>query len=267
VPLTIDILPPPFAWIDIPAGPVTIDGEKTSLIKERATFDVPEFSIAKYPITNAQYHVFVEVGGYKHKSWWIQEIWQAQSQSLRDKKESWHLVEKYADAYTDYQYPYNHFSGPDQPIMGVSWYEAMAFCAGLRDITGEMIHLPSEQQWQRAAQGDDGRKFPWGSTWKGFRCNNRVKPFTSDRTTPVYQYEGLGDSPYGVVDMVGNEWEWCDTAWEDTENDFYGTGKAVYAVRGGSWRYYIPTYLRTINRMAFSATYISGFRIARSSNS
>ena len=184
------------------------------------------------------------------------------NQWIRVKPEYWYQAERYADTIPDATAFYNQFNGPDQPVAGVNWYAAMAFCAWLREITGERIHLPSEQQWQRAAQGDDGHKFPWGSTWKGFRCNNRIKPFTSDRTTPVYQYEGLGDSPCGVVDMAGNEWEWCDTAWEDRANDFYGR-KTVRSRRGGSWRYYIPIYLRTTTRMArFATDAMAGFRIA-----
>jgi len=116
----------------------------------------------------------------------------------------------------------------------VSWYEAVTFCLWLREASGERISLPTEQQWQRAAQGDDHRVFPWGNDWNGNRCNNgKGIRQTLTLTTPVRAYEGKGDSPFGVVDMVGNVSEWCLTTYDTGSMDVNGTGARV--LRGGSW--------------------------------
>jgi formylglycine-generating enzyme required for sulfatase activity len=88
------------------------------------------------------------------------------------------------------------WNGDEQPVVGVSWYEAAAYCKWLSELTGEAITLPTEQQWQRAAQGDDGRAYPWGPNWDRSRCNNNVDGRGIGRTTPVRQYEGKGDWNY-----------------------------------------------------------------------
>ena len=58
----------------------------------------------------------------------------------------------------------SQWNGAQHPVVGVSWYEAVAFCLWLSDVTGERIMLPTEDQWQYAAQGDDGRTYPWGNS-------------------------------------------------------------------------------------------------------
>jgi formylglycine-generating enzyme required for sulfatase activity len=125
----------------------------------------------------------------------------------------------------------------------VSWYEAVAFCLWLSEATGEKIMLPTEDQWQYAAQGDDGRAYPWGNDWDCKRCNNSVKPCASNVTKPVRHYEGKGDSPFGVVDMAGNVWEWCLTDYNKKTNDINSiANKRV--LRGGSWSRYNSDFLR-----------------------
>jgi formylglycine-generating enzyme required for sulfatase activity len=118
-------------------------------------------------------------------------------------------------------------------VVGVSWCEAIAYCLWLSEKTGQRIMLPTESQWQYAAQGDDGREYPWGNEWDCQRCNNSVKPCDSKSTSPVTQYEGKGDSSFGVVDMAGNVWEWCLTQYDNKSNELDGTD--VRVLRGGSW--------------------------------
>ncbi len=221
-----DLLPAPFGWVDIPAGNVTLvntwDNNPTYVGKkgEQKTFDVPAFAIAKYPVTNAQFRLFVEAGGYSERKWWTAAGWQQRE------SENWTEPRYWNDA---------QWNSDMQPVVGVSWYEAVAFCLWLSAQSGEQIMLPTEQQWQRAAQGDDGRAYPWGSDWDCQRCNNSVSPCDSSATTPVTQYAGRhkGDSFFGVVDMAGNVWEWCLTAYASGETGLDGTD--VRVLRGGSW--------------------------------
>jgi len=248
-----DILPQPFAWIDIPAGQVTLEGRKGSYIPEgeTRTFDVPAFQIAKYPITNVQFAKFIEAGGYDNQRWWTDAGWNYRQ------KEGWQLPRYWNN---------DEYNSETQPIVGVSWFEAIAFCNWLNQASGmDNITLPTDQQWQRAAQGDDGRTYPWGNDWDCKRCNNPVKPCDSNVTTPVTQYEGKGDSPFGVVDMSGNVWEWCLTDYENKTNDV-NISANTRVLRGGSWFSYVTDYFRCDYRDWFDPSLRSfngGFRLSR----
>lgn len=196
-PRSIDLLPAPFAWVEIPKK---------------------GYSIAKYPVTNAQFRLFVDApDGYNNARWWDYSADAKQWRSGNGLQNT-------------------GFTGDDHPRTNVCWYEAVAFCLWLSEVTGEKIMLPTEDQWQYAAQGDDGRTYPWGNEWDGSRCNNNVGEKGIGKTTPVRQYEGKGDSPFGLVDMAGNVWEWCLTDYQSGANDI--SKSATYRVlRGGSWNY------------------------------
>jgi len=95
----------------------------------------------------------------------------------------------------------------DHPVTNVSWPEAVAFCEWASRATHRTVQLPSEAQWEKAARGADGRRYPWGpDAPDGSRCNlsNNVGD-----TTLAGAYSPLGDSPFHCADMVGNAWEWC----------------------------------------------------------
>ncbi len=233
------VKPRPHVWIKIPAGKVTL--EDGGYIDKPTTFDVPAFEIGKYPVTVAQYDSFIQDGGYQNPKWWDGLALRVESpRNLPD------------------------FSRPDHPRVYVSWYESVAYCRWLSVQTGKNVRLLTEQEWQRAAQGDDNRVYPWGDEWDGAQCNNSQN---HDGTTPTTLYEGKdkGDSPYGVVDMAGNVWEWCVTDYRTGSADL--SGDAPRVLRGGSWGNGIIDYFRAACRYRnypSSTNYDGGFRLARS---
>lgn len=211
-----------FHWIAIPGGEIAL--EAGGYLARPARIAVEPFAIARYPVTNAQYTPFVAAGGYTHRAWWPDDGW-----ALRE-RHGWAEPRYWDDP---------GWNRPDHPVVGVSLYEAMAFCRWLSAQSGERITLPTEGQWQRAAQGDDGREFPWGDEGPDeTRCNwNR----SVDETTPVTRYPG-GASPYGVMDMSGNVWEWCLTGWSGGQGN--GDRREPRLLRGGSWSSDSPISLR-----------------------
>ena len=127
------------------------------------------------------------------------------------------------------------FNGPEQPVVGVSWDEAMAYAmwAGLA--------LPSEAQWEAAARGRDGRRYPWGNEPPDAQRANFGREV--GRTTPVGAYPA-GAGPYGTLDQAGNVDEWCLDPWNarayearrpDLADPVAEGNTAGRAVRGGSW--------------------------------
>jgi formylglycine-generating enzyme required for sulfatase activity len=131
----------------------------------------------------------------------------------------------------------------NHPIVCVTWDDAVAYCnwAG--------VQLPTEAQWEKAARGTDGRIYPWGNVWDASKCNN----LNTKQTTPVGSYPA-GASPYELMDMAGNVWEWC-ADWYDA--NYYASAPAQNppgpssgterVLRGGSW-YYGPNLVRVADR-------------------
>ena len=216
--------------IPIPAGPFLMgssdtDTQADSDEKPPHTLTLPDFWIGKTPVTNAQFRPFVEGDGYRNRQYWTQAGWQ------------WREQEKIV---TPRYWDNEKWNGADYPLVGVSWFEAVAYCRWLSAQTSHEFRLPNEAEWEKAARGTDGRIWPWGNTWEVGRCNSKEAGI--GKTTPVGQYPN-GASPYGVLDMAGNVWEWCATKWgkpypyqiEDEWQDAYLEQDVSRIWRGGSW--------------------------------
>ncbi|MFI0609201.1 MAG: SUMF1/EgtB/PvdO family nonheme iron enzyme, partial [Anaerolineae bacterium] len=143
------------------------------------------------------------------------------------------------------------FNAASQPVVGVCWYEARAYCAWLSAQTGLAFSLPTEVQWEVAARGAQANAYPWGDDYEPTRANTfetRIR-----RTTPIGAFPE-GDSVSGVADGAGNVLEWTSSVWgvdEGYENDGPEFGypyapddgreyldappSAARGVRGGSW--------------------------------
>jgi formylglycine-generating enzyme required for sulfatase activity len=149
------------------------------------------------------------------------------------------------------------------PVVYASWHDATMYCRWLSEATGKPYRLPSEAEWEKAARGRDGRIYPWGNEWQAGRCNSREEGVRT--TTPVGTY-ALGKSPYGVLDRVGNVWEWTrshygEYPYDPTDGREDPDTQAPYVLRGGS--YYDDTgQVRCAVRLTsvYDATWGRGFR-------
>jgi sulfatase modifying factor 1 len=140
-----------------------------------------------------------------------------------------------------------NWSKEDHPIVNVSWDDAKAYC----DWAG--VRLPTEAEWEKAARGTDGRKYPWGDAWDASKAWCSKSSFgDAGGTTAVGKY---GISPYGLSDMAGNVWQWC-ADWYDADywKSDHGadptgpTSGSFRVLRGGSWDNVNPGYFRSASR-------------------
>jgi serine/threonine-protein kinase len=126
---------------------------------------LPGYWISRFPVTAIHFRLFLKESGYHSSD-----------------------VRKYGQ--------------DDYPVVDVTWDDALAYCNWLSEYGDLPVTLPSEAEWEKAARGNDGRRYPWGNQPPTPElCNFQ-------QTTPVGQYSPQGDSPYGCADMAGSVWEW-----------------------------------------------------------
>lgn len=181
---------PMLYWKEIPAGKVQFDNI-SHMSPDNATtlVAVSTFLMGQFPVTNAQFEVFLDdTNGYESERWW----------QFSQRASAWHSTHPTALN--------SRFRGDERPRESVNWYEAMAFCHWLSHLSGVEITLPTLEMWQRAALGDTDFAFPWGDHYDSECCNTRESGLKM--TTNVNRYSA-GVSPFGVYDMAGNVWEWC----------------------------------------------------------
>ena len=146
---------------------------------------------------------------------------------------------------------------PRWPVYGVSWDDAQAYVGWRSERDGFDWFLPTEEQWEKAARGADGRAYPWGDGFDPTLAKMRLSRPGRPLPEPVGAF-AADISPYGVRDMAGSMRDWCG-------GRTFGGGLRHCPVRGGSWRAY-AAYCRLGLRNGHEPWYVSGaygFRIAR----
>lgn len=194
-------------WVTIPAGEFWMGSEKGEPDeKPLRKLHLPEFQISRVPVTNAQYAIYIKDSGANPPDGWRGGQIPAGLE--------------------------NH------PVVRVTWYDAMKYCTWLGEKTQKPVTLPSEAEWEKAARGDkDKREYPWGD-WAELHCNS--DELGLNETTPVGLFLN-GASPYGVLDLSGNVWEWTRSLYKNYP--YQNDGREVVAAkddnllvrRGGSF--------------------------------
>ncbi len=203
---------PDFDWVEIPPGNIVLekgDGE--------FTIEQP-FLIARYPITNAQFQLFIDdPEGRANRCWWqgFESAYAAPKSSFRPES--------------------------NYPKTEVSWFEAMALCRWLTERLHEhnliepdwTIRLPTEWEWQQAATGGlPDNIYPWGNNFDETRANTGEGG--PGHTTAVGLYRS-GQSPQGVFDLAGNVWEWCLNPYDNPVELQLDNPSEFRVMRGGAW--------------------------------
>ena len=226
---------PALGFVEVPAGPFPMgadpttdaeafDNERWSPTSAQGTVDLPAYFIGRYEVTVAQFAAFAAATGFP-----------AGPQALA--------------------------APPDHPVANVSWPDALAYCrwldAALRDAPhtpqalaerlegGWQVTLPSEAQWEKAARGTDGRRYPWGGEMRPDRTALQGGAAAPAGSVPC------PECPYGLLDMSGNVWEWTRSPLRPYPFDDGNRGDlsadALWVMRGGSFTD-PPRNLRTTTR-------------------
>ncbi|MCG6941051.1 MAG: SUMF1/EgtB/PvdO family nonheme iron enzyme [Thiohalocapsa sp.] len=198
--LPVNGLPQP-RWCRVPGGRVMLDGRR------RVT--VAPFAIGAYPVTHAQFDAFLRApDGFADPRWW--------SDAVPPRCGGWASGQRA-----------NH------PVTQVSWLDAVAFCRWLSARLGYEVRLPDEWEWQWAAQSArDDFLYPWGPDWTSGRANTDEAGVGRTMAVGLYPH---GRSLQGVLDLAGNTWEWCRSAFAAQVRPT-AAAPAAGVIRGGSWR-------------------------------
>ena len=220
--------------IHIHQGPFPCGVDKTPAAIQQ------DYWIGKYPVTNAQYQRFIDAGGYQNLTFWTNEGWQQRTEGVWQQPRFWQDT---------------GWASPLSPVVGVSAYEAQAYCCwlqtlvladpyvfGLTEAVPENygVRLPSNDEWERAARGVDGREYPWGKDFKAgyVNCADSWITDAEDWGTTAVGLFVRGASPDGLQDCSGNVWEWTSSAngnyynhggcWKHRSGDVHCTNRSRY---------------------------------------
>ncbi len=209
------------------ALPPTSDADHLIFVKG-GSFDylpgrhsVADFYIARYPVTNREFRTFVNAQGYSTERYW---------------KDSWSWMRANVPAQAPTYFGdrlRSELNNPDAPVVGLSWYEAEAFCRWKTETLdldvqrdGWEIRLPFESEWLVAVRGPDARFYPWGNASTDLRNRCQFSGSRLPGPAPVGIYPA-GESPDGVSDLLGNVYELVTGP----------TDAFLRGCRGGSWQH------------------------------
>ena len=164
--------------------------------------NVDDFRISKYPITVSQFRAYL-----------------SSEECLPDyRNEFYQLFREDPETYLD-----------NYPIVGINFSDAQKFCKWLGIKLDRVVRLPTNEEWEKAARGIDGRIFPWEGEFDSSKCN--LKGSSIGRICAVGLFPD-GKSPYGVMDMIGNVYELTDSFWQPDPRKRKDIGK-FREIRGG----------------------------------
>jgi formylglycine-generating enzyme required for sulfatase activity len=232
---------PDIDWVEIPGGEF-LYGDKSESNSPPQKLTLPTFHISRFPVTYAQFQTFLDdPEGCADPRWF---------DGLAARDDDRPMGEQY-------------FKFANHPRDTVNWYQAMAFCRwfswrcdstyDLKKVEEWAVRLPTEYEWEKAARGASGqegeRLYPYEGDFDATKCNTRETGLGQTSAVGIFPN---GASPYGVMDMSGNVWEWCLSdydkpaleAWKEdmrTEN--------TRVLRGGSWNYFLD-FARAVFRVS-----------------
>lgn len=201
-PLSVPTLPPktiiaPAGELPVPEGEVVLGGFDVGLPLRRVLVD--PFAIGETEVINQHYYEFVKETGHTFPEGW-----------------------------RDGEFPPGTAA---EPVTGVTWQDASDYCVWLSKKIEAAVRLPTEAEWELAARGKEGWRYPWGNEW-----NERAVASAESRgqVRPVKSY-GEGHSPFGAYDMAGNVWEWvADEVLTENGQPVVVNGKRMRIAKGGA---------------------------------
>jgi iron(II)-dependent oxidoreductase len=226
----------PDKMIHIPAGKFLFGSYEYSNEWPVRWVELDEYNIDKYPVTNEEYCRFLNNRKPDKKTL---DTWINLKGSFGNVRRR---IQKEGDLYTVEKGYERH------PVIYVTWYGADAYAKEMGK------RLPNEEEWEKAARGLCGRRYPWGNDFDKDKCNTNK---SGKRDTTIIDIYNRGKSPYGCYDMAGNVWEWTDSGYDKEEKD--------KVLRGGSW-VDLKFSARCAARLRFDPDgrlSASGFRCAR----
>ncbi len=219
----------------VPAG-ACVMGDDAGRVDERPAHTVwtGDVLFARTPVTNAEYRRFLIATGHDPPRYWVDD----------------------------------RFNQPEQPVVAVSWFDAVAYCTWLSDAGGQRVRLPTEAEWEKAARGGrTAERFPWGDDPAGWAADTALGEVRQELPYTVGQSVANG---HDLLDMGYNVHEWCSD-WYDPRyyavspaHDPRGPANGVRrSSRGGSWRHQVQV-CRNAARSSLDPTYRYndyGFRV------
>jgi formylglycine-generating enzyme required for sulfatase activity len=261
------------------------------------------FRIGRYPVTNVEFQAFIEDDGYSKleywnsdlgRGWvsgdqktlkliqdhWLSKVYEHHAKEIRDKeidvdRLQEEAIKRTAPRNTPYYWLDRRFNRPNQPVVGINYWEALAYCEWAMQLgheTGKLdpehiITIPTEFEWEHASrQVDDDRIYPWGDEWKDDKGHVSTNVLNMRQPSPVGIY--LEPWPEGPCDMAGNVWEWTASLhfpYEKEHDEFRISNDSLVEriVKGSSWynsAIVAACSVRCVDR-SYNLFYDVGFRI------